>query len=182
VRCIDGSWWQIRQIGANGVSLTTESGARLPVAAGWSDVPARYGVSYVTVTTAAEIFEFKVEPGADVDVATGAVAPSSTHGATKEIETRVVPRVGYWRVAVALCEPALRDGSERVPTNLEIVSRLDGLALEPEGFTIKAVERRIRHLYDVTAVEPGDRAALRRRLVDAQVVTLDDVVGLLHQP
>src|SRR5262245_14725139 len=51
VRCIDGSWWQIRQVGANGLSLTTQRGAFLPITTEWTDVPSRFGISYVTVTT-----------------------------------------------------------------------------------------------------------------------------------
>ena len=82
-------------------------------------------------------------------------------------------------MAVALCEPFLRDRSERTPTNPEIVRRLDRLALEPEGFSERAVEKRIKYLYDISGVEPGDRAGLRRRLTDSLVVTRDDVLELL---
>lgn len=184
VRCIDGSWWQIRQVGANGLSLKTERGVIVPITNDWTDVPARFGCSYVTVTTLTETFDFKVEPA---QPESGQLAPSATgdHASPTlavNVSTRVVPKVGYWRVAVALCEPALCDLSERVPTNTEIVRRLDRLGLEAEEFTERAVEKRIKHLYDITGVEPGDRAALRRRLIDSLVVTRDDVTTLLARP
>lgn len=183
VRCIDGSWWQLRQVGANGLTLKTERGVIMPITTDWSDVPARFGVAYVTVTTLTETFEFKVAP--DVNSAAGTdstVLGSAVDTAGVNVATRVIPKVGYWRVAVVLCEPALCDLSERIPTNPEIVRRLDQLGLEAEGFTERAVEKRIKYLYDITGVEPGDRPGLRRRLTDAHVVTLDDVVALLTPP
>jgi hypothetical protein len=185
VRCVDGSWWQIRQVGQNGLSLKTERGAILPVSVDWTDVPARFGVSYVTVTTPSEVFEFKVEPNASGTLSpdgpgNSGPAPSSRTGAN--VQTRLIPKVGYWRVGAALCEPALRDGSEHLPTNPEIVNRLDRLGLEAEGFTTKAVEKRFKYLYEITGVQPGDRSGLRRRLIDARVVTLDDVKTLFAIP
>jgi hypothetical protein len=184
VRCIDGSWWQLRQAGANGLSLRTERGVFVPVAPEWTDVPARFGTSYVTVTTLHETFEFKVEPdpAAAPALAATALVDQASKDALVNVATRVVPKVGYWRVAVALCEPALCDLSERVPTNPEIVRRLDQLGLEAEGFTERAVEKRIKYLYDITGVEPGDRVGLRRRLTDSLIVTHDDVVSLLARP
>jgi|tagenome__1003787_1003787.scaffolds.fasta_scaffold20986158_3 hypothetical protein len=182
VRCIDGSWWQIRQVGANGLTLKTERGVIMPVTDDWCDVPARFGVAYVTVTTLAETFEFKVTPNLS-DVA--ANDPTGTEDAAVDpvnVATRIIPKVGYWRVAVVLCEPALCDESERIPTNPEIVRRLDQLGLEAEGFTERAVEKRIKYLYDITGVEPGDRLGLRRRLTEARVVTRDDVDSLLTPP
>lgn len=184
VRCIDGSWWQLRRTGANGLSLKTERGVIVPVTVEWTDVPARFGVSYVTVTTLNETFEFKVEPdpAGTAAFATTAHASQLSQSAPVNVATRVIPKVGYWRVAVAMCEPALCDLSERVPTNPEIVRRLDQLGLEAEGFTERAVEKRIKYLYDITGVEPGDRVGLRRRLTDSLIVTRDDVVTLLARP
>ena len=183
VRCIDGSWWQIRQVGANGLSLKTERGATLPITTEWTDVPARFGVSYVTVSTLKETFEFKVEPNAmETSALDGQRSAVPASEPSANVSTRVVPKVGYWRVAVALCEPALHDLSDRVPTNPEIVKRLDQLGLEAEGFTERAVEKRIKYLYDITGVEPGDRIGLRRRLIDSRVVTRDDVTTLLARP
>jgi hypothetical protein len=181
LRCIDGSWWQIRQVGANGLSLTTERGAILPVTTEWTDVPARYGISYVSVTTLNEVFEFKVEPNSTGPAPLGEVDAESAESDRMlgNASTRVIPKVGYWRVAVALCEPFLCDQAERVPTNPEIVRRLDQLALEAEGFTERAVEKRIKYLYDITGVKPGDRVGLRRRLTDSLVVVKDDAVTLL---
>jgi hypothetical protein len=184
VRCIDGSWWQIRQVGANGLSLKTERGATVPITTEWTDVPARFGVSYVTVTTLNETFEFKVEPNQTGTAPLGGTPTNDTETGPSPVNlsTRVIPKVGYWRVAVALCEPALCDLSERVPTNPEIVRRLDQLGLETEGITERAVEKRIKYLYDITGVEPGDRAGLRRRLTESLIVTRDDVVTLLARP
>jgi hypothetical protein len=151
-----------------------------PVTTDWADVPARFGVTYVSVTATDEVFEFKVEPlaapGRDGDARAdlGAATPPGA-----DEPTRVVPKVGYWRVAVALCEPALRDESEHIPSGPEIVDRLDRLGLETEDFSVRAVDKRIRYLYEITGIEPGDRVGLRRRLIGSLVVTLDDVVSLL---
>ena len=180
VRCIDGSWWQLRQVGANGLTLKTERGVIMPITTDWSDVPARFGVAYVTVTTLAETFEFKVAP--DVNSVGPSGGATALHPVEVNVATRVIPKVGYWRVAVVLCEPALCDESERIPTNPEIVRRLDQLGLEAEGFSERAVEKRIKYLYDISGVEPGDRAGLRRRLTDSHVVTREDVDALLTPP
>src|ERR1700750_645065 len=44
VRCIDGSWWQIRQVGANGLTLKTERGVIIPVTSHCGAVSARFAV------------------------------------------------------------------------------------------------------------------------------------------
>jgi hypothetical protein len=152
VRCADGGWWQARRAGTNGIVVRCANGATIPVGDDWVDVPARYGEAYVTVTTPTQEHDFKVEPGASgtsLSVAAGGI----------DEPTRMVGEHGYWRVAVALCEPMLADGSDRMPTHGEIAARLDRLGLEQEGFGTKAVEKRIGHLYRVTGIEPGRAAA-----------------------
>jgi len=91
----------------------------------------------------------------------------------------MVPRVGWWRVALALCEPALRDESEHIPTNPEISRRLVGCGLDSTDVKPKTVEKRVAYLYQITGITPGDRAGLVRRLINARIVTLLDVQELL---
>ena len=175
VRCADDWWWQVRRVGDNGVVVQCENGATIPVETAWVDVPQRYGRSYVRVTSPQAEHDFKVEYGA-----TGAaVSPSAP---ASNDETRHLGRHGYWRVAVALCEPSLRDGSDRVPTHTQIAGRLDSLGLEPEGFGQKTVEKRVAYLYRITGIVGPNGTALVRRLIESGVVVRDDVRTLLDEP
>src|SRR3954454_23833494 len=92
VRCIDGSWWQIRQVGANGLTLKTERGVIMPLTADWCDVPARFGVAYVTVTTLAETFEFKVTPNLADIAPDGPTAVDDAAVGHVNVATRIIPK------------------------------------------------------------------------------------------
>lgn len=90
----------------------------------------------------------------------------------------------YFRTLVALCEPQLLDPqSELVPTDAEIVVRLNRSGQEEKHITARAVERRVRYLRDALGLldhdESGRSVGLERRNGRTELVVVALVTGVV---
>ncbi len=182
-----GRWLHLRVTPTDGPDHTDVAPGRT-LRVPWADV-------LVEVVTGDEAIGFTVScPSlADADGPTRTAPPSSgdtVGGLGLDRST------GYFRAAVALCAPRLRDPrSTEIATVAEVARALGGVPGEPERVSQKAVERRLAHLRSRLGVGAeevhGSAAGLEvrdagRQLVDLLLrtgtVTVDDLALLERSP